>query len=203
MPRDSSQNPSAELQANAACFLLDLPPTLKTLSLHPKATPAQPPDSWEEEALTTTSSPTSSPTSNTQLPSAATEDADSIPSVPPPTPISPTHRTSNAPRSSASQNLNNLEWDNPYGAPTSPTPHTSAAGNVNGTGGSRPEKSTAAAGRMIAAGLGVRQPKKSEENKAYENAIREKERKRREIQRGKEKERVEEMERAKRGVWED
>lgn len=56
---------------------------------------------------------------------------------------------------------------------------------------------------MIAAGLGVRQPKKSEENKAYENAIREKERKRREIQRGKEKERVEEMERAKRGVWED
>ncbi|KAL8793512.1 MAG: hypothetical protein Q9195_003885 [Heterodermia aff. obscurata] len=187
MPKDSSQNPSA----------------LKTHSLNPTSTPAPPPDSWEEEALTTTSSPTSSPTSNTQLPSAATEDTDSIPSAPPPTPISPSHRTSNAPKSSASQNLSHLEWDNPYGAPTSPTPRAPSAGNVNGIGGSRPEKSTAAAGRMIAAGLGVRQPKKSEENRAYEKAIREKEKKRREIERGKEKERVEEMERAKRGVWED
>ena len=69
--------------------------------------------------------------------------------------------------------------------------------------GRRPEKTTAAAGRMIAAGLGVRQPKKTEENKAYEKAVREKERKKREVEKVQAKERMEEVERAKRGVWEN
>ena len=56
---------------------------------------------------------------------------------------------------------------------------------------------------MIAAGLGVRQPKKTEESKAYEKAVREKERKKREVEKVQAKERVEEVERAKRGVWEN
>lgn len=55
---------------------------------------------------------------------------------------------------------------------------------------------------MIAAGLGVRQPKKSEENKAYEKAVREKEKKKREKERMEEKERAEEVERTKKSVWE-
>lgn len=56
---------------------------------------------------------------------------------------------------------------------------------------------------MIAAGLGVRQPKKSEENRAYEKAVREKERKRREKEKVEERERVEEGERERRSVWEE
>lgn len=56
---------------------------------------------------------------------------------------------------------------------------------------------------MIAAGLGVRQPKKSEENRAYEKAVREKEKKRRELEKVQAKEMLEEAERAKRGIWEN
>lgn len=63
----------------------------------------------------------------------------------------------------------------------------------------RPEKTSAAAGRMIAGALGVKPPKKSEEEKRYEKVVREKEMARRK-ERAKE---VEEGERTKRSVWED
>ena len=67
----------------------------------------------------------------------------------------------------------------------------------------RPEKSSAAAGRMIAGALGVKAPKKTEEGKAYEKAVRENERKRRE--RLKEEQEREEREREanKRAIWEE
>lgn len=55
---------------------------------------------------------------------------------------------------------------------------------------------------MIAGALGVKPPKKTEENKAYERAVREKERKRREVAK-KEAESVErEKEEARRAIWE-
>lgn len=63
----------------------------------------------------------------------------------------------------------------------------------------RPEKSAAAASRMIAGALGVRPPKMSAEQREYERVVRERERKRREG----EKERVREEERRRAAVWED
>lgn len=63
----------------------------------------------------------------------------------------------------------------------------------------RPEKSTATAARMIAAGLGVRQPKKSEDLVRYERAVREKEGRRIEKER-EDRGRVEE---ARRAMWDD
>ncbi len=65
----------------------------------------------------------------------------------------------------------------------------------------RPEKSSAAAGRMIAGALGVKAPKKTEEGKAYERAVRENERVSRE--KLKEEGRTEEREReeARKKVW--
>ncbi len=67
----------------------------------------------------------------------------------------------------------------------------------------RPEKSNAAAGRMIAGALGVKAPKKTEEGKAYERAVRENERVRRE--KLKEEGRTEEREReeARKKVWDE
>ena len=56
---------------------------------------------------------------------------------------------------------------------------------------------------MIAGALGIRAPKKTEEERAYERAVREKEVKRREREKAEEKEREEERERARRSVWED
>jgi hypothetical protein len=97
-----------------------------------------------------------------------------------------------------------MEFDNPYSVGTSPLtaePMTPMRGNFRPEDGekARPEKSTAAAARMIAAGLGVRPPKKTEEMKRYERAIREKEGKRQDQA----KEEKKEAEEAKRAIWED
>jgi hypothetical protein len=71
------------------------------------------------------------------------------------------------------------------------------------TDGRRPEKTDAVAKRMIAGALGVRAPKKTEEQRAYERAGREKEVKRREKEKADEARRVEEEKRAKAAVWDD
>lgn len=67
----------------------------------------------------------------------------------------------------------------------------------------RGEKTDAVAKRLIAGALGVRAPKMTEEQRAYERAVKEKEVKRRE----KEKEALAkakvEAEKAKRAVWDD
>ncbi|KAK6957411.1 hypothetical protein Daesc_000196 [Daldinia eschscholtzii] len=67
----------------------------------------------------------------------------------------------------------------------------------------RPEKTDAVARRMIASALGVRAPRPTEEQRAYDRAVREKERKRREEEKEAEKKRKEEAERAKVAIWED
>jgi hypothetical protein len=67
----------------------------------------------------------------------------------------------------------------------------------------RPEKTDAVARRMIAGALGVKAPKATEEQKAYERAVREKERRRREEERDAERRRQEEAERAKAAIWND
>jgi hypothetical protein len=78
-------------------------------------------------------------------------------------------------------------------------------GRGRGGGGldKRPEKTTAVAGRMIAAGLGVRAPKRTEEEKEFDRAMREKERKRRAEEKEKEKRETEEREKRKKAVWDD
>jgi hypothetical protein len=84
-----------------------------------------------------------------------------------------------------------------------------AVAGVRGRGGSgaaldrRPEKTTAVAGRLIAGALGVRAPKRTEEEREYDKAMREKERKRRDEERNREKREKEAAEERKRSVWED
>lgn len=65
----------------------------------------------------------------------------------------------------------------------------------------RPEKSNAAAGRLIAGALGVK-VKKTEEGVRYEKAVREKEKKRRERVKEEEGRAEREAEDSKRAVWE-
>ncbi|KAJ5047112.1 uncharacterized protein L3040_002955 [Drepanopeziza brunnea f. sp. 'multigermtubi'] len=108
----------------------------------------------------------------------------------------------------------------PFPVPSSPatSPSTTAAldfehpyGYVDGEPGAgargdsrqRPAKTDAVARRMIAGALGVRAPRKTGEQAAYEKAAREKEAKRREREREEEKEKEGEKERARRAVWED
>jgi len=67
----------------------------------------------------------------------------------------------------------------------------------------RPEKTTAVAGRLIAAGLGVRPPKRTEEERAFDKATREKAKRQRDEERERERVEREQAEARKRAVWED
>lgn len=67
----------------------------------------------------------------------------------------------------------------------------------------RPEKTDAVAKRMIAGALGVKAPKKTEEQKAYDRAIKENEVKRRNQEREAAARAKEEAERAKAAVWDE
>ncbi|ODH38982.1 hypothetical protein ACO22_02073 [Paracoccidioides brasiliensis] len=67
----------------------------------------------------------------------------------------------------------------------------------------RPEKQTSVASRMIAGALGIRAPKRTEEQKAYDRAMREKEAKRREKEREAENVRRREEKKAKMAIWEE
>ena len=88
------------------------------------------------------------------------------------------------------------------GARGSPRPGSrSGARDTRDT--ARPEKTDAVAKRMIAGALGVRAPNRTEEERRYERAVREKEVKRRNGEREAAVRAREEAERAKVAVWED
>lgn len=65
----------------------------------------------------------------------------------------------------------------------------------------RPEKQTAIAGRMIAGALGVRTPKKTEEQRQYEKVVLEKEAKKRNRERERKIKEEEEIRKAKDDIW--
>lgn len=133
-------------------------------------------ESWEDEELGNSGDETDRPLSPQQS-------AD-YPSAPPPTPISP---SSSFPRET---------FVSPYGFGTGGTADVR-------TERIRPEKTDAVAKRMIAGALGVRAPKKTEEQKAYDRAIKEKEIKRRNQEKEAAAKAREETEKAKAAVWDD
>lgn len=155
-----------------------------------KAKKAPVADSWEDESLSSDSeSDTDQPDSSGEA--RGMKDVDVGTQAPPPTPISPT-------------------YNNAAGRPFSPTaasypssvPGPSAADGPSSPA-KRPEKTDAVARRMIAAGLGLKVPKQTEEQKAYDRAVREKERKRREQEKEEQKRKEAELEKARQAIWED
>ncbi|KAJ9644558.1 hypothetical protein H2199_003521 [Coniosporium tulheliwenetii] len=120
------------------------------------------------------------------------------PLAPPPTPASPT---------------SGFTYDLPYSSliPTSSISSSRSKGTSpeGGSGAStppssrRPDKTTAVAGRLIAGALGVKAPRRTEEEREYDRVMRGKEKERREREREERGRRAEEEERARRKVWED
>ncbi|KAL2208720.1 hypothetical protein CC79DRAFT_1320300 [Sarocladium strictum] len=100
-------------------------------------------------------------------------------SAPPPTPINPNYN-------------HDLE-------PSSTTPRR----GDDSLGDRRPEKTDAVARRMIAAGLGLKAPKQTEEQKAYQKSIREQEKRKKEQEKLEEQRRQEETAKAKAAMWDD
>lgn len=137
-------------------------------------------DSWEDEDVSSGSEPEDEDDDNTAGPPRADREARSGTSAPPPTPMTATYNDA-----VLSQSIPG------YVAP----------------GGSRevkrPEKTDAVARRMIASALGVKVPRLTEDQKKYDQAVREKERRRRAEEKERLKKEEEEALKAKQAVWED
>jgi hypothetical protein len=189
IPQPTSQPPQAKEEHHTNPSP-DLESSLTKLSINPQPSKSSPAfrkkqhthalaDSWEDADDDDDAASTSG--SDTDRGPLTPSTSASYPSAPPPTPISaPSHHDS---------------FISPYGygEPAKREREREV----------RPEKTDAVAKRMIAGALGVRAPKKTEEQRDYERAVKEKEiRKRRE-----EKEALarkeEEREKAKAAVWED
>ncbi len=150
----------------------DLPK--KLMAKQPTESPKTVADSWDDEV--------DSSDPETEADDAVPPSKSPVPNAPPPTPASP---SSGFP-----------SWASPDSL--TPSPQT---GHYH-ENQRRPEKSTAVAGRMIAAGLGMKTPKKTEEQRAYDRALRDNEIKGRNKEKeAKEKER-EENEKARTVMWE-
>lgn len=172
--------------------------TPQKLANKPKSAPVA--ESWDDE-LSGSGSDTETEEPSNSLPS-RTKERDSLsplstansidsPHPPPPTPASPTSAPLDFP-------------DHPYvpGGGIDSRDGSRRSSNA-ATPAKRPDKTTAVAGRMIAGALGVRAPRRTEEEREYDRAMRDKERKRRDAEREKEKLEQQAAEDRKRSVWED
>ncbi|KPI36482.1 uncharacterized protein AB675_2904 [Cyphellophora attinorum] len=142
-------------------------------------------ESWEDEDVdmdTPTASDAMSPTQPTSSNGMA-------PNPPPPTPISPAGQ--------------GYDWSAAGVLGGGRPQPRDGPGLVSQRGDSdrRPEKTTATASRMIAAGLGVRAPKKTEEQKQYDRAVKEQEIKRKNREKEDRERAQADDERAKAAVW--
>ncbi|KAJ5166827.1 uncharacterized protein N7482_005608 [Penicillium canariense] len=160
---------------NKAAMPTSIPSTSK-----PKKTAATPvADSWEDEVdLSSGDEPTPNADEASSAVLSPTISGEG-PLDPPPTPISP-------------QN------SDPWIAARSASP---AAGQNSPA--RRPEKQTAVAGRLIAGALGIRAPKRTEEQRAYDRSVKEQEIRRRNREREEQAKAKEEEERVKASVWTD
>ncbi|EPS25733.1 hypothetical protein POX_c04102 [Penicillium oxalicum] len=161
----------------------EVTPQLAPGTSKPKKSPAKPvADSWEDEA----------DASSEDDESASKFDKDSVsPSIlsptlsaegpldPPPTPISP-------------------QISGPWVSAAPKSPATTQRDPNR-----RPEKQTAVAGRLIAGALGLRAPKRTEEQRAYDRSVKEQEIKRRNREREELAKAQEEEEKVKASVWTD
>ncbi|EFQ27643.1 hypothetical protein CGRA01v4_02974 [Colletotrichum graminicola] len=175
----------------------DLPSSLSKLSIDssnkkPAAKKIKEPvaDSWEDEDVDDEEEGGNDDDKG-EREGTATPQADGS-KAPPPTPISPTY-------SAADRSFS------PYAAadPSAPSASSSPAASSGSSGARRPEKTDAVARRMIASALGVKVPRMTEEQRAYDRAVKEKERKRREEEKAADKRRLEAAEKAKAAIWED
>jgi hypothetical protein len=112
------------------------------------------------------------------------------PSAPPPTPI-------NGAGYSPFEDGFEVGWG-PGGGSYDGNPRSDRTGS-----NTRPEKTDAVAKRLIAGALGVRAPKKTEEQRAYERAVKEREVKRRNGEKEAKIRAEEEAKRAKAAAWND
>jgi hypothetical protein len=155
---------------------------------------AEPVDSWEDEA--------DEDSSDTETESETVRPDSSLdsPAPPPPTPSSPSWTTPHTSSSSPYQTFP------PYGLDAKASSNPNSGRSTPGSRGSddkRPEKSTAVASRLIAAGIGQKAPKRTKEQREYDQAMKVQEKKKRDHAREEEDRKKREKEQALKDVWND
>ncbi|KAK5121015.1 hypothetical protein LTR85_005799 [Meristemomyces frigidus] len=166
----------------------------KTAPKHKRKDPAE---SWEEEAEG--DSPDTELDSGTATPVHQVTSSD-YPGAPPPTPASPSF--------SSSKTTKGLPYQTfpPYGFDGTDDDAESGTRSppVRGIGEERrPEKSTAVASRLIAAGIGQKAPRRTKEQREYDQAMKLQEKKRRDQAKAEEERKRVEKEKAKQAIWDD
>ncbi|KAL5002734.1 hypothetical protein BDV10DRAFT_181448 [Aspergillus recurvatus] len=116
---------------------------------------------------------------------------------PPPTPISPQTSQPWIANAVAAATVGG------YGADSASRSRSTSASTSARDPNRRPEKQTAVAGRLIAGALGIRAPKRTEEQRAYDRAVKEQEIRRRNREREEAARIKEEDEKAKAAVWDE
>jgi len=190
---ESMRKTPSETEIAKTLSQLKLSTTVPQKPLHkPKSKPVA--DSWDLESSgsdTETEAGTGTGTSPAPLSTSSsitTANDELPPHPPPPTPASPTPF--------------DFPDNSPYGAGRSRLDSGVSASDPARLD-KRPEKTTAVAGRLIAGALGVRAPRRTEEEREFDRAMREKERKRRSEEKEREKRETAEREARKKAVWDD
>lgn len=145
-------------------------------------------ESWDAADSDTESSPATSTPSVVRSRSPPPPSA--YPSAPPPTPVAPQGWQHQAPSTS----FQDIDFGKDLGG-------RGRTATASASQGVRPEKTNAVASRLIAGALGVKAPRRTEEQRAYDKAMRDKEEKKRTAEREQKRADEERRERAKRDIW--
>lgn len=210
MPRSSNKGTPTPFQS---CKLLsntttDLPSSLNNLSLNTRPTKSatttskpqskeQIADSWDQEDDSDSSS------NNDQLSALPVPNRSKAyvlsdyPSAPPPTPAAPQPKHFSKP--AAMDEF--AQFEAPHAALASATSTRSQPRQRDPN--TRPETTMSSASRLIAGALGVKAPKRTEEQRQYDKAVKETERKRRDREKEDRKREEEERVRARAAVWDE
>ncbi|KAK3109615.1 hypothetical protein LTR53_016944 [Teratosphaeriaceae sp. CCFEE 6253] len=166
--------------------------SLNKLNISTRSKKAGPADSWDQDD--DSSSTASSSGASTPIRPVSSSD---YPGAPPPTPMSPSFSSGKTAQGTPYQTFP------PFGFPGDDERDDAPSKSLRGGEERRPEKSTAVASRLIAAGIGQKAPRRTKEQKEYDQAMKVQEKKKREQAKAEEERRAKEKERAKQAIWDD
>ena len=181
------------MESKLSNLRIDLPPNSKSKAAKKKEDVV---DSWEEDDLSEDTSNTQTPTEGPGPSLKPVKSLDPALNPPPPTPIIPTNGAQFVDWSPAQVLGGGRPSTRPFTPPASSPPQSDSDRDRR-----RPEKTTATASRMIAAGLGMKAPKKTEEQRQYDRAVREQEIKRKNREKEDKEREKEADEKVKAAIW--
>ncbi|CAD0113359.1 unnamed protein product [Aureobasidium uvarum] len=146
-------------------------------------------DSWEQEEEETLSEPEPPNTTSSNTSKPAIKSTEEPAPVPKSTYLPPHLKYRSAAPSPSSRSVT------PPSRSTTPSSSTSSE--------RRPEKTNAVAHRLIAGALGVKVPRRTEEQRAYDKSMREQEKRKRDQEREAKKKAEEDAAKAKAAIWDD